>query len=49
MDENKEMHDHLEKIRKYEGSVDDLKRAIELAIRRTEKESGTKHRLAIIN
>lgn len=49
MDENKEMHDHLERIRRYKGNVNDLKSAIELAIRRTERESGTKHPLAIIN
>jgi hypothetical protein len=49
MDENEQMHKHLEKIRHYEGSVNDLKSVIELAIKRTEKESGIKHPIAIIN
>ena len=49
MDENEKMHNHLEKIRNYKGNVNDLKSAIELAIKRTEKESGTRHTLAIIN
>lgn len=49
MDENEKIHQHLEKIRRYEGNVNDLKSAIELAIKRTERESGTKHTLAIIN